>query len=57
MTGKVTSPQDIVDRFTGGGLFVNLLPPSLALPILSNSTDFFRLRKICARRMTEVKME
>ena len=66
LAGASASP-DVVDRFPGGGLFVNLLPPSLPLPVLSRassipfsrsgSSDFFRPRTVCARCMMEMEPE
>ena len=63
--GESVSPPP--DRFPGGGLFVNLPPPSLALPVLSlesslpfsrsGSSDFFRPRTVCARCMMEMEPE
>jgi hypothetical protein len=63
LAGASTSPPP--DRFPGGGLFVNLLPPSLALPVLSRasslpfsrsgSSDFFRPRTVCARCMMDME--
>ncbi len=65
LAGASGSP--LPDRFPGGGLFVNLPPPSLALPVLSRasslpfsrsgSSDFFRPRTVCARCMMEMEPE
>ena len=60
-------PPDVASRFPGGGLFVNLLTPSLALPVLgrassllfsrSGSSDFFRPSTVCARCIMEMEPE